>query len=896
MTSIPSTPVFQHSLSPTATLTVDVAQDALSAGIQPRHRDARISSLAKAVRDKLVKDPNVELKRNERTKEVEYTVDSQIFENTVEDTITSIREAKNLLDALPDLQLVKDIIISSVLSPNDMISTELIYSSDSELFGDLTNDLVQYIKDYFDNEYQIPELLTEWLEKALFIEGALPIGVFPETAIDEAINSNLKITKEDYNLVYDSGNLLKPRSYGILGNPKYLSKPQNPRSALSLESFSAPMNALNYNPSIPNLNVMVVDNLDVLKTPLLIKKLRENRLSEAYNSNSYGLETYRKPLYVNNPSDNYPVREQNYVPVLNVKTLDKLDKPNVGHPAVFYFPMESVIPVYSPADPSDHVCYFVALDEFGNPIRADVQEDQITQMQNEFRASQSGSVTTQITQTAKNMGFTDYDKYNKADMEAMAKLYSQVIEKDLMDRMEAGGFNARDLKFSTATELYKLMLTRALKNMQTQLLFVPKEYMTYIAFDYKPNGVGRSLLDKTKVIGSLRMVNVVTDAIANTKSSIDHRKLEIKLDPNDPDPIKRVEQYIHEFQRATKAQFPMGINSYADITDYLQKAGVQVSITGHEGMPDMGMEFTNQRYDYNRPDESYDEKLSKKHTMGLGAPPESINSIEDIEFATQIISKNAFYAKINVYRQKIFSMYITDHVSKFTLNSQPLMSGLVEIIKANRDKLTKIDKKFSDEAAAIVFAKNIRVNLPKPDLAQIKMQSEAFQEYVNLLDLALPHFISSELVNTDMLGDKVSMVVDAAAAILKSFFARKWLADNNVVPELFNILNKSIDAEEKFEFLTEHENFLDALSPNLRDFVIKNMKRSGFNEGVVEKAEQLTGEDAGEGGDYSSDSSDSGGFDTGGDEEDDGDFGESEDEDMGGDDEDESEDSMDDDF
>lgn len=41
-----------------------------------------------------------------------------------------------------------------------------------------------------------------------------------------------------------------------------------------------------------------------------------------------------------------------------------------------------------------------------------------------------------------------------------------------------------------------------------------------------------------------------------------------------------------------KASFPIGVNSFTDIVDYLQRAGVQVEISGHEGMPDMSMEVS----------------------------------------------------------------------------------------------------------------------------------------------------------------------------------------------------------------------------------------------------------------------------------------------------------------
>lgn len=49
-----------------------------------------------------------------------------------------------------------------------------------------------------------------------------------------------------------------------------------------------------------------------------------------------------------------------------------------------------------------------------------------------------------------------------------------MIEQDLIQRMDAGGFLGRDLKLGKASELHKLMFVRTL-NQTFQLLFIPAE-------------------------------------------------------------------------------------------------------------------------------------------------------------------------------------------------------------------------------------------------------------------------------------------------------------------------------------------------------------------------------------------------------------------------------------
>ena len=859
--------IFTHSLSAGTELKIGTSLGKSNV-ITGRHRDYNITSMMDSIKSKMVKDPNVEIEKNPTTKEREYRVDHSMFENTIEDTAMSITEARNQVDALPNLGLTIDVIISSVLSPNDMMSTELIYGSESDMFGDLTPSLVNVIESYFDVEYKIKDKLEPWLKQSLMIEGATAIAVVPESSIDQAINDNMQITQETLSGEFKKDG--KPIPLGLLRTPKYLKTQKNAQTTNSFgfESFSVDAD-VSYDEVVGiknekgrkwNMGVTVTDNPNVLKIPRINKKIREDRLAQIYTKRSFGLETYKTDVFKD--SQIYKDRSINVKPTLSLKTLEDLDKKTVGHPVVFQFPTESVIPIYSPADPSEHVCYFVAVDEGGNPIRIDQSIDQYRSMEKNFNNAVNGEAASSLISSASAMGMTNVDGTINSAGE-MARIYSQVVEHDLRERLDSGGFHGRDLKLGKANELYKLMFVRALAQMNTQLVFIPKELMTYIAFDYKSNGVGRSLLDKTKILGSLRMVEVMTSAIANTKSSIDHKILNIEIDPDDPDPMKRVNQYLHEFQRATKAAFPMGINSFADITDYLQKAGVQVKVSGHEGMPNMGMEFSNSRMDYNRPDEQYREKLDKDHIMAMGAPPESIRSAEDVQFATNIISGNAYLSKIARWRQEIYSGHITDHIRKYTQNSQPLMDKLTSIVKVNREKLSTQYEKFSDEAIAIVFANNVEVKLPKPDMAQNAQQLEAFQKYTEILDVALPAFVSEELFSDINLGEKIGPAMQHVTSVLKSHFMRKWLTDNNVLPELFELINQTGDDETKFEFLIDHTKRLDEIAPVVRDYLIKSIKRGTHADGVIEAAENITGGEqndfngGSDGSDYSSGSDDS---------------------------------------
>ena len=148
-------------------------------------------------------------------------------------------------------------------------------------------------------------------------------------------------------------------------------------------------------------------------------------------------------------------------------------------------------------------------------------------------------------------------------------------------------------------------------------------------------------------------------------------------------------------------------------------------------------------------------------------------------------------------------------------------------------------------------------------MAQNAQQLEAFQKYTEILDVALPAFVSEELFSDINLGEKIGPAMQHVTSVLKSHFMRKWLTDNNVLPELFELINQTGGDETKFEFLIDHTKRLDEIAPVVRDYLIKSIKRGTHADGVIEAAENITGGEqndfngGSDGSDYSSGSDDS---------------------------------------
>src|SRR5690606_10355493 len=125
--------------------------------------------------------------------------------------------------------------------------------------------------------------------------------------------------------------------------------------------------------------------------------------------------------------------------------------------------------------------------------------------------------------------------------EEMMRMFSEIMEKDLVERFKNGIFGT-GIVISRTEDFYKLMFSRSMRKQQTRVLFVPKSMMSYFANDYDKNGVGKSLLHDVRILAALRTVLLFAHVNGEIKNSLAMTKLMIELDPEDPQPEVTVEE------------------------------------------------------------------------------------------------------------------------------------------------------------------------------------------------------------------------------------------------------------------------------------------------------------------------------------------------------------------
>jgi hypothetical protein len=777
-----------------------------------------------------------------------------------------IGNIESILQLFPDIELAIQILVSSILSPKNMTANEMLYKVDTNAFPtDVLMNMLDAVKKHIEKEYKLESKLSTIVRQVLFDTGSYPIAIIPESSIDEIINKGITVSKEDLEtLIDDSGS---PVGLGFLGNPTKARQTNTVKEGLSMETFTNGSGSYSvYKATIKrepnskktteinelNLSIEVYDNYELLKFPRIIEANKRKKARSFISNKALGLEDYDfRDLFLD---DDIELREQ-----VNINPKSKTLRKSVYKPLVLKLPSESVIPVHVPGDPQDHLGYFVLIDEHGNPITKNTKTGTESLGLQKLVEEGQNSVGSYLIEKARS-NLAGNNKSKEIVLDDLTTVFGEIVENDLKDRLK-NGIYGDNIEVTAADDIYRVMLYRSLSNHSTRLLYIPEELVTYFAYKYYPNGTGKSLMDDLLIISSLRAIMLFSKVMATVKNSIAVTTVDLKLDENDPDPMKTIETIMSEVLLTRQQYLPVGINNPNDLVDWIHRAGIEFTFSGHPGIPDVQLEFDTKKMNHEVPDEELDELLRKQTIMSLGLNPEIVDNSYSADFATTIVANNLLLSKRIMQFQEAFNPHLTDFVRKICINDPLIREQLKNLISSDR---TKILEKFKNEEDLNVktgtgtedkadawlieyFINHIEIELPKPDIATIENMKESYASYKEALDEALDAWVNTEIVDMQVAGD-ISDYIDPIRSIVKAYFLRKWMADNNYMPELAAITSEDDGGKPAMNIYDLNADHLKALMESAMGFVKNSSK---FKSKIDEKLEKLDEEDEEE--DYNTD-------------------------------------------
>lgn len=775
-----------------------------------------------------------------------------------------IGDNENIFKLFPDIELAAQIVISSILSPKDMVEYELIYRTKNNNFPpQITSKLIAIIKETINVEYGLQNELPDILRKALFETGSYIKAIIPEAAVDQIINRGSRITTESIanTDLFSVNDFDRIRHQGLLGDPNAAMVQPKENSSTRLFTLEAALNASGsptYNSKLyirpkgegepVDVNGIVVekfkelvagkvdidDNYQFLKFPKVLERINAQKVADITSSglrktaNKFATETAEKITKGQLQGMLYKSASAKFTPFLAIPTPHNLKRKSVGRPLPLLIPSESAIPVYVPGDPSKHIGLFVIADVDGNPITV------ASSTSNGSDQGMAGMMGPGKANASFSSLLTDKARQNLSSdaivpmVDSMTELYADIIESDLMERIAKGSYG-KSVQIARSNEIYQVMLARALKSQYTRLIYIPIEYVTYYAFDYHRNGVGKSYLDDMANITSFRAMVMFSKVMAKIKSSVTTTSVNVALDPRDHDPLKTIEMAKYYVARSRQQYFPHGLSHISDLTDWIHRAGIQIAFSGHPDLPETKFEFESKNIQHSEPDDTLDETFRHQMYMHFGLSPDTVDNAAKADFATTIQQNSILFARRIFMWSNLFSALLTDNGKKIAQNDQVLTDECYAVLKENiKELLEKADdeeKKLYEEDpegylayVLFQFLDILEIDLPKPNTTRNESLKNEFASYEQMVDNGLKYIFSDSVIASEFAG-KSNEYVKAVSDAWKSSLMRQWMADNNYLPELFKIAETTEEGKSKFNLLESVKIYTESIMLNIDTFV-----------------------------------------------------------------------------
>lgn len=813
------------------------------------------------------------------------------------------KDAKMTLQMLPDLKLSAELIISLIMSPKDMYNDEIgIFSDSSELLpATLMSSMNKVVSDYFKKNHDLSDFFQMMLMEVIAVQGGLPVAIIPENALDDLINNyNGNLSLEAFSKEYDLERFI-PKPINLLGVPDYLSTGNNKTAeatgkmklgsavTFDLQSYEAyrpvkekptAMNAfiqfsklsktpdqewIFTTPDGKDVNadelVSVTDNIGILKLPSIQQASLESRVSETlgkrgYNRMEASLESMklefdrkqRAQILAGNDRDITDAETESLIfknrrfantPVAALRNNSQLKRNSIGEPLRKIFDSACFIPVSEQGNPTNKLGGYVILDENGNALTSDMMEnEQLMDLTNNSggKGNFVSSMNDRSNQLMNGKSCNDMSSYMLRAF--MTRTTEEMTEKDVIDRVKNGQY-PNGVQLGSNDDFYWLMATRMLKGSRSQLLWIPKEFLVYFALDYDELGFGKSLLDDIRNITSMRIMLMVSGISASLRNSIGRTKVTVKLDEEDPDAEKTLEDIQDEILKSRMNPIPFGVNNVADISKYLQRSCYEFEISGSNSLPDMQVAFEQTQSSYPLPDNDLKEELKDLSIQHFGLTRDMIDAAKGVEFAIQAATSNMLTQKRTMRMQRKVVPLGSDYIRKIASNSEAITNALRDLLKANFNTLQvsklkrffnlkdnsmfkKRDfKKLVVEQCINTFVNNLRIEFPSPASTTLETQKIAFEAQAEFYKEALDYYFNESFFDTALQGEGLSDHVDMIKNIFLSQFMRDWMSKNNILPELAEITTIGEDGRIGLNIMDSLEKHIKALGMSTSNFFVR---------------------------------------------------------------------------
>jgi len=763
-------------------------------------------------------------------------VDITVLNNVFKRTLRNASDIRNIFTVMPDLNLPREMLVSAICAPGDLATTTLIMSNG--LGGGsnpLTAAIIDALEQFHIKEQGLPAKIPGWIDDAKIMTGAHPIMIIPEASIDKMIHGGVEGASlesiSNYGGEYQN-DWFVPK--GLLGLQVPTAEKQD---YISLESaFSrvnhakmaeyhtikaAPQGAKKTEIKLP---IMVTDNMASLRKPAVQQIKRAGAMERAYGTPS--LESRRRERLSKQKDENKVTNAEIYSRFFKppqgakksrlevVPTLKQAGGKTFGHPLVYHLPIESVMPVCVPGDETNHVGYIVILDQNGYPVSYSRRLDYYEDLRRGGMGDAS-AVAGELIQMSKETLQGGIGMANDMQLDRLAQLHGDIIDADLIARLKSGLMSG-DFELSRSEHVNRLLFSRTMKNQMTTLLYVPAELLVYFAFDYNEFGIGKSILEDAKALAAMRAALNIANVVGSAKAAIPGKNINIKLDPDDGDPVGTATFLANEAMALNYQEFPMSVSTPQGMAEKMQMTGFSMNVTGNPRYPEVETSVTERESTFRPVAQELLSQLRDDMTRVFSLTPEMIDGANQPDFATTVVQNSLMLLKRVMVDQGIANPQIADYVRIFTMNSGILIDNLMDIIEGNKKHLPK---EYAEDPEGYLeeFLNALQVNLPAPENESMTKQIAQIKEYSDFLDTIIPQaYLRDEFLDgysTEMQREAMPTLI----AMWKGVELRRYMRDRGMFRQL-DIFGNNEDGSPIMDMMKEAQGFVESMRNAFGDY------------------------------------------------------------------------------
>lgn len=745
---------------------------------------------------------------------------------------TSLDNAR-LRKMVPEIAQASAFMVSAIISPNDLRQGEISISNDeTSLSPTERTDLEQYLKEVFEERLKLSVNLPKDIDETLYNSGAKVRLIIPMSALEKEFldkNKVSTISKESIDVLdklyskktssslFGITNTENKITNGLIGSTVNIAaeslqsvkeklEPENPRKIAS--GFSSKWEHFVKEVVSPN-KLEITDNPFILRNELLKERLVKAKMEASLESNlALGKRTFKK-------SSTKPKSEDEVKPFVQ---LTHSENDHVGEPLYLDVPTESVIPVFVPGSPSEHLAYILVIDENGH--FASIGGDQAAN-ENGSNRNRSGD-RYNINQLYTSAGFNVNGgaiRSSEADS-VMAELYQAIIEGYLDETVKKSG--AKNFSLGSNPAVYKYMFNQYLCNKQTRLLYVPADMVSYFTFEHGPDGRGVSDLERAKWVLSLRSTLQHCKVLSALNNAVDRRKITLTAEDNANNGYipQQIETLIKAY--TTKNRWNITADPQQTANQLVEK-GLSVNVKGVQGF-NYEVEDIPNRKESSDVDNELLESLYKQLIMAFFIPAAAMNALDADEYSRSVVTANLFTSNLIMCRQRVVIKHKSEELRNYAFYSPSIRKGILDIISKaevedkdagnlDPDKLSG-----SEEERLKDIIESISIQLPPPNIAPNKAMYETINEAASSSQALI-----DSLYDESIIGESDPSLTEAlrmSKSLMRNKLLRNLISTNGFDSEGITGI-ESIDTIDIFELRQQLTNTAKAIKRHRDTFKIK---------------------------------------------------------------------------